>query len=167
MKNLIVKLIKKTCWYPRDSCFLSGKYFALALIRYWLFLETLIKRLPIHGALLKRDSNRGLNIVKFLGTAFSMKHLWWLLLNWPLDFLLGKDQLFPTCKILVFHSNLWNYRKDNLLSTYRSGRPEVFYKKGVLRNFAKFTGKHLCQSLFLIGLQAFCCYQSAPIPLFL
>ena len=25
-------------------------------------------------------------------------------------------------------------------------RPEVFYKKGVLRNFAKFTAKHLCQS---------------------
>ena len=25
---------------------------------------------------------------------------------------------------------------------------EVFCKKGVLRNFAKFTGKHLCQSLF-------------------
>ena len=30
---------------------------------------------------------------------------------------------------------------------YRSTRPEVFYKKGVLRNFAKFVGKHLCQSL--------------------
>ena len=26
--------------------------------------------------------------------------------------------------------------------------PEVFYKKGTLKNFAKFTGKHLCQSLF-------------------
>ena len=26
--------------------------------------------------------------------------------------------------------------------------PEVFLRKGVLRNFAKFTGKHLCQSLF-------------------
>ena len=26
--------------------------------------------------------------------------------------------------------------------------PEVFGKKGILRNFAKFTGKHLCQSLF-------------------
>ena len=25
---------------------------------------------------------------------------------------------------------------------------EVFYVKGVLRNFTKFTGKHLCQSLF-------------------
>ena len=30
----------------------------------------------------------------------------------------------------------------------RSSLPEVFCKKGVLRNFAKFTGKHLCQSLF-------------------
>ena len=30
----------------------------------------------------------------------------------------------------------------------RGSRPEVFYKKGVLRNFAKFSGKHLCQSLF-------------------
>ena len=29
----------------------------------------------------------------------------------------------------------------------RSSRQEVFCKKGVLRNFAKFTGKHLCQSL--------------------
>ena len=31
----------------------------------------------------------------------------------------------------------------------RSSRPEVFCKKGVLRNFAKFAGKHLCQSPFL------------------
>ena len=27
-------------------------------------------------------------------------------------------------------------------------RPEVFCEKGVLKNFAKFSGKHLCQSLF-------------------
>ena len=26
--------------------------------------------------------------------------------------------------------------------------PEVFYRKAVLKNFAKFTGTHLCQSLF-------------------
>ena len=26
--------------------------------------------------------------------------------------------------------------------------PEVFYKKGVLKNFLNFTGKHLRQSLF-------------------
>ena len=30
----------------------------------------------------------------------------------------------------------------------RSSRQEVFFKKGILRNFAKFTGKRLCQSLF-------------------
>ena len=29
----------------------------------------------------------------------------------------------------------------------RKCRPEVFYEKGVLRNFARFTGKNLCQSL--------------------
>ena len=32
---------------------------------------------------------------------------------------------------------------------YKSSRIEVFCKKGVLRNFAKFTGKNLCQGLFL------------------
>ena len=30
----------------------------------------------------------------------------------------------------------------------KSSRPDVFCEKGVLRNLAKFTGKHLCQSLF-------------------
>ena len=30
----------------------------------------------------------------------------------------------------------------------RSSCPEVFCQKGVLRDFAKFTGKHLRQSLF-------------------
>ena len=32
---------------------------------------------------------------------------------------------------------------------FRSSHPEVFCKKGVVKNFAKFTGKHLCWSLFL------------------
>ena len=36
----------------------------------------------------------------------------------------------------------------NLYIEDGSSRPEVLCKKGVLRNFAKFTGKHLCQSLF-------------------
>ena len=37
-------------------------------------------------------------------------------------------------------------RWNEMLLNYRSSRQEVFYKKSVLRNFAKFTGKHLCQS---------------------
>ena len=31
---------------------------------------------------------------------------------------------------------------------WRTSRQEVFCEKGVLRNFIKFIGKHLCQSLF-------------------
>ena len=31
---------------------------------------------------------------------------------------------------------------------FRSSRPEVFHKKGVLRNVKKLTEKHLCQRLF-------------------
>ena len=33
------------------------------------------------------------------------------------------------------------------INLYRSSRPEVFCKRGVLRKFAKFTGKQLCQRL--------------------
>ena len=33
----------------------------------------------------------------------------------------------------------------------RSSRQEVFCKKGVLINLTKITGKHKCQSLFLIN----------------
>ena len=41
--------------------------------------------------------------------------------------------------------------QDKLLSSFGkkyASHPEVFRKKGVIRNVAKFTGKHLCQSLF-------------------
>ena len=41
----------------------------------------------------------------------------------------------------------------------RSSRPEVFCRKGVLGNFAKFTGKHLCQSLFFNKVTG-CCFCS-------
>ena len=42
-------------------------------------------------------------------------------------------------------SNLGFKGQNGDRSLYRSSRPEVFYEKGVLRNFTKFTGKHLCQ----------------------
>ena len=37
-----------------------------------------------------------------------------------------------------------------------SSTPEVFYKKGILRNFAKFTGKHLCHWLFFNKVAGLC-----------
>ena len=44
---------------------------------------------------------------------------------------------------------------------FRRSCPEVLCEKGVPRNFTKFTGKHLCQSLFFDKketlVQVFCC----------
>ena len=45
-------------------------------------------------------------------------------------------------EIFKFKGHSYDLRKN------RSSRPEVYCKRGVLRNFTKFTGKHLCQSLF-------------------
>ena len=41
-------------------------------------------------------------------------------------------------------------------SILRSSRPEVFCKKGVLKNVTKFTGKHMCQNLFFNKVGCFC-----------
>ena len=57
---------------------------------------------------------------------------------------------------------LFGYKKNAFLSfkisdfcslwvSYRSSYPKVFCKKSVLRNFAKFTGKHLCHSLLCLS----------------
>ena len=60
----------------------------------------------------------------------------------------------------AFHQRYWRLKswlrkkmavKNRLKNTKRntrSSRPEVFCEKSVLRNFTKFTGKRLCQSLF-------------------
>ena len=53
-------------------------------------------------------------------------------------------------------------RSEKMKAKYMKGNvqkqpPQVFYKKGVLKNFVKFTGKHLCQSLFLKKLPAKTC----------
>ena len=64
-------------------------------------------------------------------------------------------------KLLIFFPsyNSWNlefcyvrpivyFLKLEDATQIRSSLPEVFCKKDVLRNFIKFTGKHLCYSLF-------------------
>ena len=53
-----------------------------------------------------------------------------------------------------FRKNASSKMFDRVLNTplsfkkVRSSRPEVLCKKDILRNFANFTGKRLCQSLF-------------------
>ena len=43
---------------------------------------------------------------------------------------------------------------NNIFTELRTSQRRCSVKKGALRNFAKLTGKHLCQCLFLIKLQA-------------
>ena len=50
--------------------------------------------------------------------------------------------------LAVIRHFLLHYKIINTISSLRSSRPEVFCKEGVLRKFAKFLEKHLCQSLF-------------------
>ena len=58
----------------------------------------------------------------------------------------GTLQLFLKT-ILRTHNLIIN---NTMLSlSFRSSCPGVFCKEGVLRNFVKFTRKHLCQSLFI------------------
>ena len=50
---------------------------------------------------------------------------------------------------------LWGLTCTLFFQVIRSGRLDLVCKKRVLRNFAKFTGKHLCQSLLLTLISLF------------
>ena len=50
------------------------------------------------------------------------------------------------CKLNIFR-----------FSQSRNSRLQMFFKIGVFKNFANFTGKQLCWDLFLIKLQVFSC----------
>ena len=63
------------------------------------------------------------------------------------EFLVESSTSFCLWSITDYYRQFWmrNRFKKEL---FRSSRPEMSCKKGVLKNFAKFTGKYLCQSLF-------------------
>ena len=66
----------------------------------------------------------------------------------------GNRKYFFLCHCVSPHN--YGVDKVKLNKVYRSSRPEVFCKKVVIRNFAKFTGKHLCQGVFfnkVVGLR--------------
>ena len=80
-------------------------------------------------------------------------------------FILGSLISVPPPFIFFFKKiTIWicNWRSENAAENYsrscsrckcRSSRSQMFFKIGVLRNFAIFTVKQLCWSLFLIKLQ--------------
>ena len=52
----------------------------------------------------------------------------------------------PLSTLIFVQPRYFGWRNRNRI--FRSSRPEMYGKIGVLRNFPKFTGKHLCQRLF-------------------
>ena len=79
------------------------------------------------------------NFAKFLRIPFLQNTSARLLLYWTQLFCLFSDQ------IMLLFSTLC-----------RSSYWRCFIKKGVLKNFTKFTGKQLCQSLFLNKVAGWC-----------
>ena len=77
---------------------------------------------------------------------------------------MGLSMLFVSRNHILMLSNFHIYdvvyvrvmpQKTEIHCTEQKQPPEVFYKKAVLENFAIFTGKNLCWSLFLKKLEAF------------
>ena len=98
---------------------------------------------------------------------FPLKHVWFNNKNWmnmvgAKSITQSKATVPKTLKnVRFFLRKSFTRKKHTLQGTKLStlslifGRgnlqkqiPEVFYKEGVLKNVHKFTGKHLCQSLF-------------------
>ena len=50
----------------------------------------------------------------------------------------------------IYTARIW--LKLVVSKPFRSSRSQMFYKISILKNFAKFTGKYLCWSHFLIKL---------------
>ena len=79
------------------------------------------------------------------------------LLNLPFSSSLWKS-IFGNYLAIEFHGfwTNWNIEIPEVRFTliYGSSRSQMLIKIGVIKNFAKFTGKHLCWDTFLIKLQA-------------
>ena len=66
--------------------------------------------------------------------------------EWLEEFLDNKDASLMVVKVMTV--KIW----WELYWKYKSSSSHMFHKIGILKNFANFTGKHLCWSLFLIKL---------------
>ena len=70
----------------------------------------------------------------------------------PPDFIRNNFFVSFRKRVSIFDSHFCDFqiflKCSKSLKPYRRSHPDVFCKKGILRNFTKFTGKHLCQSLF-------------------
>ena len=88
---------------------------------------------PLENVIIKYENHPSIRTIhdKSLNTSFSLKAV-------------SKKDIEKE----ILKLNITKASQDSDIPTKISSLPEVFCKKGVLRNFAKFTGKHLCQRLF-------------------
>ena len=113
--------------FLRATCFTEYLQWLLLKVSGFQPVTLLKKRL--------RQISFSVNFIKFLKTSS--------LLTEHLQMTASCVQLW----IMRSFSEQFFYRASPGTAISRSSRPEVICKKGVLRNFAKFIGKHLCQRL--------------------
>ena len=71
------------------------------------------------------------------------------------------EDTYVTRELFFEHVHL-SYKSQLLASAYQKQSPELFCEKSVLKNFVKFTGKHLCQSIVFIWI-ILCLFLGFPL----
>ena len=91
------------------------------------------------------------------------KMVLWKLNSMPINYILLKKETpnytaqkikFSVKENFIFCAVLAELICNSISPNARGSRSQIFFKIGVLKNFANFTGKHPCRSLFLIKSQA-------------
>ena len=142
-------------------CLLSGSFLGTQLdnkLNFSIYVSNICKSAANQLSVLTRLNNflcfegKRVLINSYFMSNFNYCPLVWMFSNatslkkienlqkWVLRFLYNNYQLS--------NEELLDKASSSTINVNISSRPEVFCKKGVLRNFAKFTGKHRCQSIF-------------------
>ena len=93
------------------------------------------------GLITEKWKNNPTTLLKIASDSLFVKQI----VFWNLLLLFSKDS--PTNQLTFTCLKVWNTFQVNNKNT-RMTPPNVFYKKRCLKNFIKFTGKHLCRSPF-------------------
>ena len=126
------------CFYPRDVVnhhTAKSYYFQLTGICFFSLKNKFMQQMSTEFLIITIYYG---HLTCSLNTKKGTKHFGPIFISWETS---PAQLYFSKCFCTALFS------KDIATKVGRS-RPEVFCKKVVLRNFTKFTGKHLCQNLF-------------------
>ena len=80
--------------------------------------------------------------------------------KWPLLPIQKTLYYLCPCTVLAYLNCRKIIIEETIKNFMQKKPPEVFCKKGVLKNLSKFTGKHLCQSLFFNKVAGAACIET-------